>query len=97
MFLIGTLVNGLLIIIGTVLGKLFHRIPEGMKGTVMHAIGLAVVVLGLQMGFKSENFLIVILSLVFGAVIGEYWKLDDKLNQVGDWLEKKIGKGNGQG
>ncbi|MBN8202147.1 DUF554 domain-containing protein [Bacillus sp. NTK034] len=96
MFLLGTLVNGLLIIIGTLLGKLLHRIPESMKGTVMHAIGLAVMVLGLQMGLKSENFLVVILSLVFGAVIGESLALEDKLNQLGDWLERKIGS-KGQG
>lgn len=91
MFLLGTLVNGLLIVIGTLLGKLFHRIPEGMKSTVMHAIGLAVIVLGLQMGFKSNNFLIVIVSLAMGAVIGEYFALEDKLNKLGDWLERKIG------
>ncbi|MCA1042210.1 DUF554 domain-containing protein [Bacillus infantis] len=96
MFLLGTLVNGLLIVIGTLLGKLLHRIPESMKGTVMYAIGLAVIVLGLQMGFKSENFLIVILSLVLGAVIGEWLGLEDKLNAVGNWLERKIGS-NGQG
>lgn len=96
MFLLGTLVNGLLIIIGTLLGKLLHRIPENMKGTVMHAIGLSVMVLGLQMGFKSENFLVVILSLVFGTVIGEYFALEDKLNKLGDWLESKIGS-KGQG
>lgn len=96
MFLLGTLVNGLLIIIGTLLGKLLHRIPENMKGTVMHAIGLAVMVLGLQMGFKSENFLVVILSLVFGTVMGEYFALEDKLNKLGDWLESKIGS-KGQG
>ncbi|MGD6842670.1 DUF554 domain-containing protein [Bacillus infantis] len=96
MFLLGTLVNGLLIVIGTLLGKLLHRIPESMKGTVMYAIGLAVIVLGLQMGFKSDNFLIVILSLVLGAVIGEWLGLEDKLNAVGIWLERKIGS-NGQG
>lgn len=96
MFLLGTIVNGLLIIIGTLLGKFLNRIPERMKGTVMYAIGLAVIVLGLQMGFKSENFLIVILSLVFGAVIGEYIDLEQKLNNLGDWLEKKVGS-NGQG
>jgi uncharacterized protein len=96
MFLLGTLVNGLLIVIGTLLGKLFHRIPEGMKATVMHAIGLAVMVLGLQMGFKSNNFLIVIVSLAVGAIIGEYFALEDKLNKLGDWLEKKIGS-NGKG
>ncbi|SIC94244.1 Protein of uncharacterised function (DUF554) [Mycobacteroides abscessus subsp. abscessus] len=62
----------------------------------MYAIGLAVIVLGLQMGFKSENFLIVILSLVLGAVLGEWLGLEDKLNAVGNWLERKIGS-NGQG
>lgn len=96
MFLLGTLVNGLLIIIGSLLGKIFNRIPEKIKGTAMHAIGLAVVVLGLQMGLKSDNYLIVILSLVFGAVVGEYFDLEDKLNALGSWLERKLGS-SGQG
>jgi uncharacterized protein len=97
MFLLGTLVNGILIIVGTILGKLLNRIPEGMKVTVMYAIGLSVMVLGLQMGFKSENFLIVIISLVVGAVTGELLKLEDKLNDVGLWLEKKVGSADGKG
>jgi uncharacterized membrane protein YqgA involved in biofilm formation len=67
-----------------------------MKSTVLQVIGLAVIVLGLQMGFKSENFLIVILSLVIGTVIGEFISLEEKLNQLGFWLEKKIGN-KGQG
>jgi uncharacterized protein len=96
MFLIGTLVNGILIIVGSLLGKLLHRIPESMKTTVMYAIGLSVMVLGLQMGLKSENFLIVILSLVIGAVFGEILNLEGKLNDLGQWLEKKIGS-NGKG
>ncbi|MDQ6595334.1 DUF554 domain-containing protein [Bacillus salipaludis] len=96
MFLLGTLVNGALIIIGSLLGKLLNRIPESMKTTVMYAIGLSVMVLGLQMGLKSENFLIVILSLVIGAVIGELFKLEEKLNDLGHWLESKVGS-NGKG
>jgi uncharacterized membrane protein YqgA involved in biofilm formation len=91
MFLLGTIVNGLLIIIGTMLGKLLNRIPESMKQTVMYAIGLTVMVLGLQMGFKSGNFLIVIISLVVGAVLGELMRLEDKLNDLGKWLERKVG------
>ncbi|MCP3739943.1 DUF554 domain-containing protein [Rossellomorea sp. BNER] len=91
MVLLGTLVNGVCIIIGTLIGILLHRIPENMKTTVMKAIGLAVMVLGLQMGLKSENFLIVIISLVFGAVWGEWMKLEDRLNALGAWIEKKVG------
>ncbi len=89
MVLLGTIVNGLCILIGTLLGKVFQFIPDRVKDTVMHGIGLAVIVLGLQMGFKSENFLIVIMSIVIGAVLGEWWALEDKLNSVGNWLEKK--------
>ncbi|OIK13843.1 hypothetical protein BIV60_13470 [Bacillus sp. MUM 116] len=96
MFLLGTLVNGALIIVGSLLGKLLNRIPESMKTTVMYAIGLSVMVLGLQMGLKSGNFLIVILSLVIGAVIGELLKLEEKLNDLGHWLESKVGS-NGKG
>jgi len=91
MFILGTAVNSLLIIIGCIIGRFLNRIPEQMKTTVMYAMGLAVIVLGMQMGFKSENFLVVILSLAFGAMIGETLKLEDKLNDLGVWLENKIG------
>ncbi|HDR7794647.1 TPA: DUF554 domain-containing protein [Bacillus luti] len=96
MVILGAVVNGVCIIIGTLFGKLFSTIPESMKGTIMHAIGLAVTVLGLQMALKSENFLVVILSLVLGTVIGEWLRLEEKLKLLGDWLENKVGsKGKG--
>ncbi len=93
MVLTGTFVNTVLIIIGTLLGLMFHRIPERMKETVLQAIGLAVVVLGMQMGMKSTNFLIVIGSLVLGGAIGEWFRLDEKLDRMGAWLERKISRG----
>lgn len=92
MVLLGTLINALLIIFGTIIGRLLKNIPENMKQTVMYAIGLAVTVIGLQMGFESGQFLIVIISLVIGSVIGEWIDLDHRLNLFGQWLESKVGK-----
>lgn len=92
MVLLGTLINALLIIVGTIIGRLLKNIPEDMKQTVMYAIGLAVTVIGLQMGFESGQFLIVIISLVLGAVIGEWIDLDLQLNRFGQWLESIVGK-----
>ncbi len=94
--LLGTVVNGICITLGSLLGKLFHRIPEQVKMTVMSGIGLAVALLGIQMGLKSEQFLIVICSLVIGGVLGEIWGLEKKLNDLGHWLERKVG-GHQQG
>lgn len=91
MVLLGTLVNGIAIITGTMLGKVLTKIPDKIKATVMQAIGLSVTILGIQMGLKSEQFLIVIFSLMIGGVLGELWDIDGKLNAVGLWLEKKVG------
>ncbi len=92
MVLLGTIINTALIVIGTVIGRFLQGIPDRMKETVMQVIGLAVTVLGIQMGITSDNFIIVIISLVIGAIIGEWVDLDLQLNRFGKWLEHKIGK-----
>lgn len=97
MVLLGTLINAALIIAGTLIGRALRNIPEKMKETVMYAIGLAVVVLGLQMGFGSQNFVIVIISLVLGTVLGEWADLDRKLNRFGHWIEVKLGAKESKG
>jgi uncharacterized protein len=89
--LLGTIVNGLAIIAGTMLGKVLTKIPESIKDLVMQAISLSVIIIGVQMAFSSEQFLIVIGSLVLGAILGEVWDLDGKLNRAGEWLEHKLG------
>ncbi|RKQ32966.1 DUF554 domain-containing protein [Oceanobacillus halophilus] len=90
MALLGTIVNGLLIIIGSIIGLFFTKIPERFKETVMHGIGLAVILIGLQMAFSTNQIIIVLLSLLTGAIIGELIRLEEGLNQVGKWLGSKF-------
>lgn len=96
MILLGTLVNAAAIIVGSLLGLLLKRIPESIRKTVMQGIGLAVVVLGLKMALGTENILLVIVSIVVGAIVGEWIKIDHGLNLAGKWLEQKVG-GDKQG
>ena len=92
MVLLGTFVNGLCIIIGTLLGLFFTKIPERYKETVMSGVGLAVILIGLQMAFETENIVIVLLSLLTGAIIGEAVHLEDKLEYIGRFIERKFTK-----
>ncbi|WP_342599598.1 DUF554 domain-containing protein [Psychrobacillus sp. FSL H8-0483] len=90
MVLLGTLVNAILIVVGSIIGRLLKGIPENMKQTVMYAIGIAVIVLGIQMGIESKKFVLVIVCLVFGGVIGEWIDLDKWLNRLGQFVESKF-------
>ncbi|WP_339217665.1 DUF554 domain-containing protein [Ornithinibacillus sp. FSL M8-0202] len=90
MALFGTLVNGALIVIGNLLGLVFTKIPERYKETVMHGIGLAVILIGMQMAFSTEVIIVVLLSLLSGAIIGELLRVEDKLNQFGNWIGSKF-------
>lgn len=90
MVLFGTLVNGLAIVIGALIGAKFTNFSKSMQETVMKAIALAVVILGITMAIEGNEFLIVILSLALGALLGERWNLEGKLNGFGYWLEKKF-------
>ena len=93
MFLLGSFLNALFIIIGALIGRLFQNIPEKIKETALSIIGLAVAVLGIQMGFESENFIIIIISLVVGAVMGEWLNLEGLFNRFGQWIECKLSHG----
>ncbi|PID01127.1 MULTISPECIES: DUF554 domain-containing protein [unclassified Sporosarcina] len=98
MILFGSLFNVFTIIIGTLIGRFLYGIPERMKETIMYGIGMAVVAIGLQMSFETTQIVIVILSIVIGAILGEWIDLDQKVNQLGRWIEGKLpAKREGQG
>ena len=85
---LATIINVCTILIGGSIGLLFKsRIPEHIKTIVFQAIGLGVIVIGLSMALKSENFIILIFSLILGGVIGELCQLQERSEQ----LAKKLG------
>lgn len=90
MALFGTLVNGVCIIAGSLIGLFFTKIPGKYKETVMHGIGLAVILIGMQMAFSTESIIVVLLSLLTGALIGEFAQLEEWLNQIGEWIGRRF-------
>lgn len=93
----GTLVNVVGILGGSLIGLLFKKnIPDKYQQTVKHGLGLATGLIGLQMALKTQNILIVIISIVIGGFIGEFMDIDKCLTSVGDWLTVNIGNKYGR-
>lgn len=89
--MLGTIVNALAIIIGSLLGLLLNKgIPENYKNIVMSGVGLSVVLIGLKSALTSDSLMIVIFSVIIGAVIGEFFRIEEKLERLGNYLEQKV-------
>ena len=95
--MLGTIVNTLAIIVGSLLGIVFRGgIPKKYQVTIMQAISLAVILIGLKMAFKTDALLLVIFSLVIGSISGEFLKIEERLENMGKRLETRFTKaGNG--
>ena len=91
--MLGTIVNTMSIIVGSLIGLSFKgKIPEKYSQTIMHGIGLAVVLIGIKTALNTDAILIVIISFVIGSIIGELIRIEDRLDQFGNWIGKKISK-----
>ena len=86
----GVLANVLTVVVGSVLGLVLKRqIPEKLTDAVMTAIGLCTIAIGVMGIIKGENQLVMIISMVLGAVVGTLVDIDGKLQKIGDKLQKK--------
>ncbi len=85
----GTFINVATIVIGGSVGCLLGgRLPDGLRRTVVAGLGLFVLALGLQSFLQTHNSLVVLGSLLIGALLGEWWQVEEGIRRLGRWLEQ---------
>lgn len=89
--MLGTIVNTIAVIIGATIGMLLKKgLPERLADTLMKGLGLCTLFLGISGSLKGENSMILIISMVVGALIGEGINLEEKVNRLGKWIEGRF-------
>jgi uncharacterized protein len=89
----GTIINVAAIIVGSLIGILFGaRLSEKLKSTIVAGMGIFVVAMGIQMFLKTENSLIVLGAVLIGTLLGEWWRIEDGLHKLGEFLESKFSR-----
>jgi uncharacterized protein len=99
--MIGTLINIATVLIGTLLGVLLgNRLPERIRESVLNGLGLSTIgyaILSLVDAMSQQEnvpakFIVVLISTLLGAVVGELLGLDPLLTRFGAWLERKFAR-----
>ena len=97
----GTFINVVAVVAGTLAGTLLgDRLPERVRETVMHALGLVVLVVGMDAALAAfrpplstltrASVLIVLGSVLVGGILGELLRIEDRLNSFGDTLKRRF-------
>jgi uncharacterized membrane protein YqgA involved in biofilm formation len=92
MYLTGTFVNTGAILAGSLIGLAAGKhLPERLKTTIMQALGLSTMVVGLQMALSAKEPLVAIACLLLGALTGELMQIEHGVEWIGEWLKKQTG------
>jgi uncharacterized protein len=87
---LGTALNTGSVVAGTTVGLFFGRvIPESLQRTLRIAVGLFVLVIGMQMALKTRNPLVLLVSVLIGVVAGELLRIDAGLQALARWAESR--------
>lgn len=94
--MLGTWVNIITVLVGGITGSLLgDRLPPKTRETVMSGLGLMSMLIGLQMAMLAKTtpqVLIVLISILLGAVLGEWWGLEKTLERFGKRLEALVSR-----
>ena len=86
--MLGVLVNTIAVLAGSTIGLLCKKgIPERFTNAILTGIGLCTVYMGISGALQGENTLILILSIVLGAITGTLLDIDR-----GIWVNYYPGK-----
>lgn len=96
MHITGTIINVATILLGGFFGLLLgNRLPEKVRYTVMMALGLFTFAYGIRLFMQTGNALVVLISMLIGVLLGEWWRIEDALSHLGVFLERKFNRNKG--
>lgn len=87
----GTALNMATVLVGGILGLLLGaRLSPRLRETVLLSLGLFTFAIGVRMFLETNNALYALGGLLIGAVLGEWWRIEDGLQRIGAALQARF-------
>jgi uncharacterized membrane protein YqgA involved in biofilm formation len=89
----GTIWNFFSILIGGLIGLRFGKmLSEKARETIIIGLGLFTLGIGLKMFLDTNNPLVVLGGLLAGGLLGEFLKIESRVNSLGELLENRFNR-----
>ncbi len=91
--MLAVLVNVVTVLLGSAIGLLFRKkIKESFVKAVISALALVTILIGVTSAIKTADILCVIVCMALGTILGELIRIDDGIENAGDFIKKKLFK-----
>jgi len=89
--MIGPFIDGGSLLVGSSLGLILNKkLPKRINIIIFQVIGIFTLFYGISSALKSNNYIILILSIVIGSLIGELINIDKYVVNLSNYLKIKI-------
>lgn len=89
--MLGVIINVITVIIGSSIGLLFKKgIPEKVSKAAMIGLGVCTLYIGISGSLCGENVLILIATVVLGAIAGTLLNIDGAINKFAEKMELRF-------
>ena len=90
---LGTIINVITVIIGSGLGLLLrNRLGDIYKSIILQGVGIITIIIGMQMALKTNNILILLISVIFGGIFGQMMRLEENLDTLADRIKNRFAR-----
>ena len=90
--MLGPVVNAVVIVVCALTGTfLVKGLPSRFEEIIKKAIGLSIIYVGIKGALDNQRVLLLIMSMVAGAALGELINIDALMNRLGLWAERRLG------
>ena len=89
---IGTLINSFAVIAVGILTRFFVKKEIKNFENNLLPLGLLVLTLGIRESLKSPEFLLTLVAILIGAIIGTYLRIEERIKSFGEYLHNKFEK-----
>lgn len=92
--MLGVIVNFVTVAVGGTVGSFIKGgIPEKYSTLIQQGLALCVMTIGISGAIATQEMLLVIVSIVLGSIIGTLIGIENAVQRLGDWAQKKFNKG----
>lgn len=91
-------VNMATVLLGSTIGMIFRsRIKERYISSVVSALALVTMVIGICSAVETDNILCMIVCAALGTAIGEAARINDRIEGAGEFIKSKLLRGRAAG